>query len=326
MPAKKKATREEMIEAAFHVLGRDGYQAVNARSIARELECSTQPIYHEFIGMQELKQELRKMAGESYVSRVQKLIKNGLCSRYTAYGLAFIQLAREEKELFRYLYMRELEEGETPYYDVDLPDTLLALSIEFGFSMEEARNLHTNMALFCQGIALGVNNGTLQLNDEEILQKMKMVFLALKAQNPQSAQEKLNDKQTDQTLSQRKDYPGKKKQSFSLAYNGGEIWCEHLDGLYEDKAFVLSKLEQDLLIMRRPSTSSYVAINLDETQVDEELLNTLIDKLKNLGRPLSKVVIVGLERKMQKLVMKKAVPWVMNCENDFEKAKHWLLG
>jgi len=26
---------------------------------------------------------------------------------------------------------------------------------------------------------------------------------------------------------------GLKKKSFSLSYNGGEIWCEHLDSLYD---------------------------------------------------------------------------------------------
>ena len=48
MPAVKKVTREKIVDAAVRVLQEDGYSAVNARSVAKKLDCSTQPIYSEF--------------------------------------------------------------------------------------------------------------------------------------------------------------------------------------------------------------------------------------------------------------------------------------
>ena len=48
MPAIKKVSREDIIDAAVEVLREGGFSAVNARSVAQKLGCSTQPIYFSF--------------------------------------------------------------------------------------------------------------------------------------------------------------------------------------------------------------------------------------------------------------------------------------
>ena len=55
MPAAKKVPRDKIIDAAIEVLRDGGFSAVNARSVARKLGCSTQPIYLSFQSMEELK-------------------------------------------------------------------------------------------------------------------------------------------------------------------------------------------------------------------------------------------------------------------------------
>ena len=44
MPAAKKVSKDEIIDAAIDVLRDDGFAAINARSVAKKLGCSTQPI------------------------------------------------------------------------------------------------------------------------------------------------------------------------------------------------------------------------------------------------------------------------------------------
>lgn len=70
---------------------------------------------------------------------------------------------------------------------------------------------------------------------------------------------------------------GLNKKSFSLFYNGGSIWCEHLDSLCDQKQLVLEKFTKDLVEIRKPSTSAYLAVNLDETVVDEEIISFILD-------------------------------------------------
>ncbi|BCN30822.1 hypothetical protein [Anaeromicropila herbilytica] len=120
---------------------------------------------------------------------------------------------------------------------------------------------------------------------------------------------------------------GLNKQSFSLYYNGGEIWAEHLDSLYNKKELLIQKFNQDLIQISRPSTSSFIAINLDESDVDREILELIIHSFVMLKKQLQKVVFVGLNSKMKSYVkMKnKNTSFTMTCIDDFEKAKEWLL-
>ena len=52
--------------------------------------------------------------------------------------------------------------------------------------------------------------------------------------------------------------PGVKKKSFILPYNGGEIWFEHLDGMYQYTELVREKLKKDSEQFLQPSKTSFM--------------------------------------------------------------------
>jgi hypothetical protein len=120
---------------------------------------------------------------------------------------------------------------------------------------------------------------------------------------------------------------GLHKKSFSLFFNGGEIWCEHLDSMYNEKDLLIQKFNQDLVQISRPSTSSFIAVALDESEVDKEILELIINSFVMLKKPLCKVVFVGLNSKMKSYIKKKNIEtsFTMVCIDDFEKAKEWLV-
>ena len=64
MPAVRKVSKEQIIDAAVEVLRDDGFSAINARSVAKKLGCSTQPIYFSFKNMDELKAALISIYGK----------------------------------------------------------------------------------------------------------------------------------------------------------------------------------------------------------------------------------------------------------------------
>ena len=64
MPAVRKVSKEPIIDAAVEVLCDDGFSAINARSVAKKLGCSTQPIYFSFKNMDELKAALIAIYGK----------------------------------------------------------------------------------------------------------------------------------------------------------------------------------------------------------------------------------------------------------------------
>ena len=120
---------------------------------------------------------------------------------------------------------------------------------------------------------------------------------------------------------------GLNKKSFSLYYHGGEIWCEHLDSLYGEKELLLQKFRQDLIVIARPSTSSFIVVNLDESDVDKEMIEFIMNSFIELKKSLRKIVFVGLSSKMKSIIKKKNLEtsFVMTCIDDYEKAKEWLF-
>ena len=54
MPPKVKITKEDIIKTAVELVRSNGAEALNARAVAAELNCSTQPVFSNFATMDEL--------------------------------------------------------------------------------------------------------------------------------------------------------------------------------------------------------------------------------------------------------------------------------
>ena len=48
MPPKAKVTKDMIIDAAFNVVREAGAENINARTVAKKLKCSTQPVMYHF--------------------------------------------------------------------------------------------------------------------------------------------------------------------------------------------------------------------------------------------------------------------------------------
>lgn len=120
---------------------------------------------------------------------------------------------------------------------------------------------------------------------------------------------------------------GLKKKSFSMFFNGGEIWFEHLDSIYDQTELIKQKFTQDLLEIQRPSTSSFIAVILNESNINGEILDLIINEFSNLNKQLRKVVFIGLTMKMKRYVKKRSTHtnFLIICMDDLEKAKEWLV-
>ena len=149
MPAVRKVSKEQIIDAAVDVLRDDGFSAINARSVAKKLGCSTQPIYFSFRNMEELKAALTERAIQMHTQRVRDSLRihEGNDSRYGSYGMGFVKFAAEEKQLFRWLYLEGEQLG--PYQnDVLTSEVISVITEEFGYEEDVARRFHQDMVYF----------------------------------------------------------------------------------------------------------------------------------------------------------------------------------
>ena len=70
MPPKIKVTDEHIVDAALNIVRTHGPDAINARTIAAALDCSTQPIFSNFATMEELRMAVLEKAYDHYLSDI----------------------------------------------------------------------------------------------------------------------------------------------------------------------------------------------------------------------------------------------------------------
>ena len=170
MPPKIQYTKGDLLRAAFSLTSTQGIDALNARAIARELGCSTQPIFRAFHSMEEIRQEVTRMAMDVYASYINN--STYLTTKpYLSTGIAYILFAREERELFKLLFMCDRTHTGAM---ADPEDTTLDYVLELvmnstGLSREQALDFHYHLWIFTHGLASMIATCYLELDRDQII-------------------------------------------------------------------------------------------------------------------------------------------------------------
>lgn len=180
MAAIKKVEKSEIIKTAFEILRGRGIEELNARSLAKALGCSTKPIYFQFENMDELKGELKGLAEQKYVE-ITTAAKGKYDNDYISHGMAYVTFARDEKHLFRYLYLNGREEKTKKVIDdANYDEIIAAITARYHIDESIAKDFHFDMAIYSYGLAVMVNTGFIELEDNEISKRLTVQGLSLK--------------------------------------------------------------------------------------------------------------------------------------------------
>ncbi len=151
MPAKKQITREMILDGALKLLRERGYEALNIKSLAGELGCSTQPVYLSFSGMDELRGVLIPLAVQEFA---RFMAESSADSEVRLYGKEYIRFAKKEPNLFKFIFMRPNAFAETKKILVPITErTMQTLMDQYHITHEEADYLHDQLWMHAHGIA-----------------------------------------------------------------------------------------------------------------------------------------------------------------------------
>lgn len=178
LPAKKVVTKEDILKAAVDIVRENGIEALNMRTLAQRCNCSTQPIYLSFNGIDELKEELLKVIGDIFDKRIEREIALGKYPPYKAVGMGYIAFAMEDKQLFKYLLMRK-RTTESDWDKNSFDKSTFMIMKNFGLYKDEASKLHTQMWLFVHGIATMLATGYLNWDEQMISEMISEIFKGL---------------------------------------------------------------------------------------------------------------------------------------------------
>ena len=180
MPPKVKVAKKDIIAAALDAVRKEGEGGINARAIASVLGCSTQPVFSNFSSMEELKEQTAKSAYEIYEGFIRREVENGKYPPYKSFGMAYISFAKEEKELFKLLFMCDRSEKSfTPTSDFDASVEMIMQAN--GISKEKAELLHLEIWTFTHGIATMLATSFLELESELVSRMLTDAYQGIRA-------------------------------------------------------------------------------------------------------------------------------------------------
>ena len=171
MPPKIKVFKEDIVNAAVEIVRKNGESALNTRMIASVLNCSTQPIFSNFSSMEELRFSVVEYAENLSQKYMDNEVQKNEYPIYKASGMAYIRFAKEEKELFKLLYMRDRSTEDTAVESGISNKMEWIVRNNTGLGEMEAQLFHLEMWAYVHGIATMFATGYLDL-DWELVSKM----------------------------------------------------------------------------------------------------------------------------------------------------------
>ena len=183
MPPKVKITNEKIIDTAVELVREGGAESLNARALAALLGCSTQPVFSNFATMESLRDEVIRAAYLRYHDFLKAEAESGKYPRYKAYGMAYIAFAREERELFKLLFMRDRSAEDTGAYSPDFLESVEMIMRANGVSRERAGLMHTELWSAVHGIAVMSATSFLSFEWDAVSAMLSDVYQGLSARH-----------------------------------------------------------------------------------------------------------------------------------------------
>lgn len=181
MPPKAKVIKADIIRAALDVIREHGASALNARAVAAKLGTSTQPIFSHYETMNDLRADAISSANEIYLSFLAEDMNSGIYPPYKASGMAYIRFAREEKELFKLLFMRDRSEEKIPQDTEAIRPIVEIIMQNLGLSEEKAYRFHLEMWMYVHGIATTTATSYLEWDWDMVSGMLTDAYMGLRA-------------------------------------------------------------------------------------------------------------------------------------------------
>ncbi len=171
MPSNPKIPKETILRHALEMLIQDGYASINIKSLAKRIGCSTQPISWHFGNMENFRNALTKYALD-YANKQMLSASEGI-SAFSNVGTGYIDMAVDEPNLFRYLYMS----GESGYHaggfeiltTADANAAMIKqIAKQFGISADKVNDFFRNTIIYTHGLACFVVSGLINATKEEL--------------------------------------------------------------------------------------------------------------------------------------------------------------
>ncbi len=167
MPPKQRFSEQDVTEAAFQVVRKQGWQGFSARTIANELNASTRPIYDYFDSMEHIEAEVVKKILAHFMDFLSQERTGDI---WLDQALGYVLFASQEKHLFRCIN----DEKHTPIQKqfarqhwMKLGDELVADERFRDLPVESMHKIRAARWIMIHGLSCLISNGWFESPETE---------------------------------------------------------------------------------------------------------------------------------------------------------------
>ncbi len=178
MPPKAKITRDMIVDAAFSLVRREGHEALNVRTLAKALGCSTQPILYNFATVEELKAAVYRRADDFHTACILPREGRG-ADVLLQLGLNYVRFGHEERHLFRFLFESNQFRGMDMKGLLQGPgaaELVAILAGGLGCATAEAEKVFLTFFAVAHGLASLLCNNAMAYDETECAGMLETVF------------------------------------------------------------------------------------------------------------------------------------------------------
>lgn len=189
---KTQISKEMILQAALEMIIRDGYSTINIKTLSKEIGCSTQPLVWHFENMAGLRKALAEYALNYANEKMRPCTQNGM-EAFAGIGMAYINLAFDEPNLFKYLYMSGESGIQAGGFEVlvnaDENAAIVGqIADHLKLPKENVSRFFQNTMIYTHGLASFIASGIITSSKEEVAAMVKQTASTFLSQ----AEEKMN--------------------------------------------------------------------------------------------------------------------------------------
>lgn len=176
MARKESISSQMILDTAFQMAREEGLGNITARRVAERAACSTQPIFRSFQNMEDLTDGVYEKAVSFFQDYYSLFPRLGTVP-FSNLGMAYIAFAREEKELFRMLFVPE--KNRKSLYEIlngSAENVKSEIQAAAALGCPDPSSLFMKMWIFIHGAASMTLTGDYDLSDQETMQMLESVY------------------------------------------------------------------------------------------------------------------------------------------------------
>ena len=178
MPPRAKIAKDMVIDAAFEVARETGAENINARTVSKKLNCSTQPVMYHFATIEELKRAAYEKTDQFHTEHLMSVDEQSE-DFMLGIGLNYIRFAIEEPHLFRFLFQSgyAVENNLLEMIDSEeLKPLLAAMQEASGMNEKQMKEVFITIALFAHGYASFFANNSLEYDETVVSEHLERAY------------------------------------------------------------------------------------------------------------------------------------------------------